>query len=58
MNRKELVAAVHAGTDGMRGRTVDGRRYVGRDFKTGEAIEIDARRSVIFRSAKELRQAL
>jgi hypothetical protein len=32
---------------------VDGRRYVGRDFNTGEAIEIDARRSVIFRATQE-----
>jgi nucleoid DNA-binding protein len=88
MTRKELVAAVHAGTDGMRGRAVarcavdiviktifaalaagedveinsfgrfvhvHGRRYVGRNFKTGEAIEIEPRRSVIFRPAKELR---
>jgi nucleoid DNA-binding protein len=89
MNRKELVAAVHAGTDGLRGMAaanaavdvmiktimsalasgenveinsfgkfvhVNGRRHVGRNFKTGETIEISARRSVIFRSAKELRQ--
>ena len=42
---------------------VNGRRYVGRNFKTGETIlktgetiEISARRSVIFRPAKELRQ--
>jgi nucleoid DNA-binding protein len=86
MNRKELVTAVHAGTDGLRGRVaaitvvdviidaifaalvagetveinsfgkfvhVNGRRHVGRNFKTGDAIEISARRSVIFRSAKE-----
>jgi nucleoid DNA-binding protein len=86
MTRKELVAAVHAGTDGMRGRAVahcavdiviktilvagedveinsfgrfvhvNGRRHVRRNFKTGETIEISARRSVIFRPAKELRQ--
>jgi nucleoid DNA-binding protein len=89
MNRKELVAAVHAGTDGLRGMAaanaavdvmiktimsalasgenveinsfgkfvhVNGRRHVGRNFKTGETIEISARRSVIFRPAKELRQ--
>ena len=107
MNRKELVAAVHAGTDGLRGMAaanaavdvmiktimsalssgenveinsfgkivhvngrrhgefvhVNGRRHVGRNFKTGETIlktgetiEISARRSVIFRLAKELRQ--
>jgi hypothetical protein len=42
---------------------VNGRRHVGRNFKTGETIlktaetiEISARRSVIFRLAKELRQ--
>jgi nucleoid DNA-binding protein len=42
---------------------VNGRRHVGRNFKTGETIlktaetiEISARRSVIFRPAKELRQ--
>ena len=34
---------------------IEGRRYVGRNFKTGETIEISARRSVIFRPAKELR---
>jgi nucleoid DNA-binding protein len=84
MNRKELIAAVHAGTDGLRGRAaanasvaiiiktiaaalaagedieinsfgkfvhVNGRRHVGRNFKTGETIEISARRSVIFRPA-------
>jgi nucleoid DNA-binding protein len=89
MNRKELVAAVHAGTNGLRGMAaanaavdvmiktimsalasgenveinsfgkfvhVNGRRHVGRNFKTGETIEISARRSVIFRPAKELRQ--
>jgi nucleoid DNA-binding protein len=91
MTRKELVAAVHAGTDGMRGRAAadaavdiiiktitaalcagedveinsfgkfvhdNGRRHVGRNFKTGETIEISARRSVIFRPANELRQVL
>jgi DNA-binding protein HU-beta len=90
-NRKELVAAVYAGTDGLRGMAaanaavdvmiktitsalaagenveinsfgkfvhVNGRRHIGRNFTTGEAIEISARRSVIFRPAKELRQAL
>jgi nucleoid DNA-binding protein len=35
---------------------INGRRHVGRNFKTGETIEIEARRSVIFRPAKELRQ--
>jgi nucleoid DNA-binding protein len=91
MNRKELAAAVHAGTDGLRGMAaanaavdiiiktitaalaagenveinsfgkfvhVNGRRHVGRNFKTGETIDVSPRRSVIFCSAKELRQAL
>ena len=37
---------------------VNGRRHVGRNFKTGETIDVSPRRSVIFRLAKELRQAL
>jgi DNA-binding protein HU-beta len=77
MNRKELVAAVYAGTDGLRGRAaantavdvmiktiaaalaageiveinsfgkfvhVNGRRHVGRNFKTGETIDVSPRR--------------
>jgi nucleoid DNA-binding protein len=91
MNRKELVAAVYAGTDGLRGRVaattsvdvmirtiaaalisgedveinsfgkfvhVEGRRYVCRNFKTHEAVEVSSRRRVVFRPARKLRQAL
>jgi nucleoid DNA-binding protein len=37
---------------------VDGRRYVCRNFKTSEAVEISSRPRVVFRPARKLRQAL
>lgn len=88
MTRKELIAAVQLGTEGMRGRAaanaaveiiiktmksalaageeveinsfgkfvpVERRARFGRNFKTGEPVEISPRRSVKFRPAKELR---
>src|SRR5258705_40617 len=60
---KTIVAALAAGDNveiNSFGKFVhvNGRRHVGRNFKTGETIEISAWRSVIFRPAKELRQVL
>lgn len=88
ISRKELIAAVQAGTEGMRGRaaanaaveiiiktikealaageeveinsfgkfvSVKCRARFGRNFKTGERVEVAPRRSVKFRPAKELR---
>jgi nucleoid DNA-binding protein len=60
---KTIIAALAAGDNveiNSFGKFVhvNGRRHVGRNFKTGETIEISAWRSVIFRPAKELRQVL
>jgi len=88
VSRKELIAAVHAGTDGLHGRAaanaaveiiiktiksalaagedveinsfgkfvpVERAARIGRNFKTGETVEVAPRRSVKFRPAKELR---